>query len=171
MKTRSVFFLSFFAALMFCLSPTMAEAKPKKIGQYKDWSAYTYHENGGKVCFMVSKPKSAKGNYSRRGDIYALVTHRTSNNSRDVVSFVTGYTYKEDSEVDVSIGSKKFTLFTKDDTAWTKSALEDTHLTKAIKDESRMVVKGRSARGTLTTDTYSLRGSTAAYNAINSACK
>jgi hypothetical protein len=34
-----------------------------------------------------------------------------------------------------------------------------------------MVIKGTSSRGTLTTDTYSLAGFTAAYNAIEQACK
>ena len=33
-----------------------------------------------------------------------------------------------------------------------------------------MVVKGTSSRGTVTTDTYSLRGFTAAYDAISGAC-
>jgi len=34
-----------------------------------------------------------------------------------------------------------------------------------------MVVKGTSSRGTLTTDTYSLRGFTAAYDAMQKACE
>jgi hypothetical protein len=33
-----------------------------------------------------------------------------------------------------------------------------------------MIVKGTSSRGTLTTDTYSLSGFTAAFNAISKAC-
>jgi len=33
-----------------------------------------------------------------------------------------------------------------------------------------LVVKGVSTRGTLTTDTYSLKGFTAAWKAINTAC-
>jgi hypothetical protein len=35
---------------------------------------------------------------------------------------------------------------------------------------SRLVAKGTSNRDTLTTDTYSLTGFSAAYNAINKAC-
>ena len=41
----------------------------------------------------------------------------------------------------------------------------------AMKGGKAMVVKGTSSRGTLTTDTYSLAGFTAAYAAIGKACK
>lgn len=47
---------------------------------------------------------------------------------------------------------------------------EDRKLVKAMKAGSKMVVVGYSSRGTKTTDTYSLSGFTAAYNAISKAC-
>ena len=39
-----------------------------------------------------------------------------------------------------------------------------------MKKGNRMVVKGTSSRGTLTTDTFSLKGFTKAYGAIGKAC-
>ena len=36
---------------------------------------------------------------------------------------------------------------------------------------ARLVVKGTSSRGTKTTDTYSLKGFSAAFKAIGKACK
>lgn len=148
----------------------VALAQPKLMAQHGNWAAYQHAEQSGKVCFMASKPISAKGNYTRRGDIFALITHRPTDRTRDVVSFVAGYDFKPDSEVTVTIGRNKFELFTRGDTAWAKDSETDKKLAKAIRDGSKMIVKGRSTRGTLTTDTYSLRGSTAAYNAISKAC-
>ena len=47
----------------------------------------------------------------------------------------------------------------------------DAKLVQSMIRGADMVVQGTSSRGTLTTDTYSLKGFTAAYKAINKACK
>lgn len=150
-------------------SPTLA-ADPKPVGQYGDWTSYYIMEGGQKVCYMVSKPVNAKGNYTNRGEIFALITHRPSENTKDVFSYITGYTYKQGSDATVKIDGKKYILFTQDDTAWAPDAAADSALAKAIRSGSNMVVTGTSSRGTLTTDTYSLKGSGAAYKAISKEC-
>ncbi len=151
--------------------PAVAQAaKPKQLGKFGDWTSYVLSERGSKVCYMVSKPISAKGNYTRRGEIFALITHRPSENTKDVFSYITGYTYKQGSDAAVTIDGKKFILFTQDDTAWAPDASADSQLAKAIQQGAKMVVTGTSSRGTLTTDTYSLKGSGSAYKAISSEC-
>ncbi len=150
--------------------PSSFAADPKPIGQFGDWTAYHLTEGGSKVCYMVSKPVSAKGNYTNRGEIFALITHRPSEGTKDVFSYITGYTYKQGSDATVTIDGKKYILFTQDDTAWTPDAAADGALAKAIRGGSKMVVKGTSSRGTLTTDEYSLKGSGAAYKAISKQC-
>ncbi len=159
-----------FGAVMFLASPSVA-ASPKPIGQYGDWTAYYLMEGGSKVCYMVSKPVSAKGNYTNRGEIFALITHRPSENTKDVFSYITGYTYKQGSDATVTIDGKKYILFTQDDTAWAPDASADSALAKAIRAGSSMVVNGTSSRGTLTTDRYSLKGSGSAYKAISKECR
>lgn len=161
---------AFVLTVLFAINAAQA-SEPKLISKHKDWSAFTFTENGNKVCFMASQPESAKGNYTKRGEIFALITNRPADNSFDVVSFVAGYTYKKNSDVSVTIGNKKFTLFTQADTAWTSDDATDKALTNAIKSGNKMVVKGTSTRGTATTDTYSLAGSSAAYDAIKNACR
>ena len=150
-------------------SPSYA-ASPKKIGKFGDWTSYVLTERGNKVCYMVSKPVKAVGKYTNRGEIFALITHRPSENTKDVFSYITGYTYKSGSDATVTIDGKRYVLFTQDDTAWAPDAAADTKLAKAIQSGSRMVVQGTSSRGTLTTDTYSLKGSGAAYKAISREC-
>ena len=156
--------------LLFALS-LPAAAQEKALGAFRDWSAQTFSEGGKTVCSMWSQPSKAEGKYTRRGEIYAFVTHRPASKRIDELSFEAGYTFKPDSEITVAIGDETFTLFTKDSTAWNRTAEGDAALVKAMRAGARMIVKGASSRGTLTTDTYSLRGFTAAHNAINAACK
>jgi hypothetical protein len=161
------------AAAIVVLSPIKAEAaEPKLIGTYGDWAAYTFQENGNKVCYMATKPAKAEGNYTRRGDVFALVTHRPAENSKDVFSYITGYTYKTNSDVSLVVdGNKRYTLFTHKDMAWANTTEDDRAIAQSLRKGSRFVVKGTSSRGTLTTDTFSLKGSSAAHDAINKACK
>ncbi len=119
---------------------------------------------------MTSQPKTAVGNYTKRGDIFALITHRPAEGTKNVFSYMTGYSYKADSSVSVKIDDRNFNLFTQGDTAWTADSAADNAVTNAIKSGSSMVVKGTSSRGTETTDSFGLSGSSKAYEAISSAC-
>lgn len=168
-QSRFTFILITAFVLAFAASPVHA-SEPKLLGTFGDWSAYTFDENGNKVCYMASQPKKEQGNYSRRGDIFALITHRPAEGTKNVFSYITGYTYKAQSDVTVQVNGQKFTLFTQKDMAWTPDDSSDTKLATAIKKGSKMVVKGTSSRGTLTTDTFSLKGSTSAHDAISKAC-
>lgn len=170
MFLKKIGFLFVLACVGLFLSFPSHAAQPKQIGTYGDWTAYMLTEQGSKVCYMVSKPISAKGKYTRRGDVFALITHRPGENTRDVFSYITGYQYKKQSDATVMIDSKKFTLFTQDETAWTPDAASDKRLSKAVRSGSKMIVKGVSSRGTATTDTFSLKGSGAAYKAISKSC-
>lgn len=143
---------------------------PRLIGTYGDWSSYVFEENGNKVCYMASQPKKAEGNYTKRGDIFALVTHRPAEGTKNVFSYITGYTYKAGSDVAVMVDGKRFTLFTQGETAWTPDADTDNRLANALRKGSKLVVKGTSSRGTATIDTFSLNGSGAAHDAIGQAC-
>lgn len=157
--------------LLIALSAPAFAASPKLLGTYKDWKTYTLNEKGGKVCYMVSTPKKAEGNYTQRGDIYAIITHRPGENTKNVFSYMTGYPYKTGSDVSLTFdGRKKIMLFTHDSTAWAPDAATDNTIVDAIRAGSTMSVKGTSSRGTLTTDTFSLSGSSAAYKKISSAC-
>ena len=119
---------------------------------------------------MISQPKAEEGDYTSRGKIYALITNRPAEGTKDVFSYITGYTYKAGSEASIEIDDKTYTLFTQDDTAWAPDAESDRALAKAIREGAKMVVKGVSSRGTNTRDTFSLKGSSNAYDRINNEC-
>lgn len=155
--------------LLGAAGPAMAN-EPKQLGSFKDWRAYTFQDAGGKICYVVSEPKKAEGKYSRRGDIYFLVTHRPSGKVFNEASIITGYTYKKGYEPTATVGSQKFKFYSEGDAAWAFSA-DEKKLITAMKKGSKMVVRGQSSRGTVTTDTYSLSGVTAAMGAIDKECK
>lgn len=141
------------------------------LGKTGDWEAFTDQEAGKTVCYIGSEPIKMRGKYNKRGASYAMVTHRPAEKSRNVISIRAGYVYKPGSEVEVSIGKLRFKLFTKDGWAFAPDADADNALVKAMVRGASMTVKGVSSRGTKTTDTYSLKGFTAAYRAIGKACK
>lgn len=143
-------------------------------GENGEWKAYTFKKSGITVCYMASAPKKSEGEYAKRDAAYALVTNDPSTKARGEVSFVAGYSFKKDSSVSVTIGGRTFELFTKTDKApdgaWTQGPEDDREMVAAMINGSDMVVKGTSARGTETVDTYSLSGFTATKKIIDKTC-
>ena len=157
--------------LVLILSTAANASPPKVLGEFNDWVAYHYKDSSGDVCYMASTPKKDEGKYTKRGDIYAVITHRPKEKSFDVVNFVAGYNYKNGSEVTVKIGNSVFKdIFTSGDKAWAISDKTDKDLVAAMQKGSRMIVDGISSKGTQTKDTYSLSGFSKAYKAISSKC-
>ncbi len=156
--------------LVFSLGQAAQAGEPRLIGTHGDWSAFVFIEDGNKVCYMASQPKKSEGNYSRRDEPFALVTHRPAEGTKNVFSYITGYTYKAGGDATIKIDGKRFALFTQDDTAWAPDAETDNKLAKTIKAGSKMIVEGTSSRGTETKDIFGLKGSTAAYDAISKEC-
>ena len=143
----------------------------KELAKFNDWSAFAEGEGKNLACMAVSKPKKAEGNYSRRGDVFAIVTHLPGQNKWNEFSIVAGYNYQPNSNPDVTIGDMKFQLFTSGSRAWSFSPSEDEKIVKFLKSSMKMKVVGTSSRGTITSDTYSLVGFSKAYQKINEACK
>lgn len=173
--TRSLFgaFAATAAAVLLSLDAAPAAAQAvQRVGDYNAWSAYTTSEDGSRVCFIASSPTRSEGQYTRRGNVFAIVTLRPAENREPEVSFVAGYTYKDDSTVEVRIDDQhSFALFTQDDAAWLPNDPRlDREMIERMRAGLNMVVRGTSSRDTLTTDTYSLRGFTAAFGAMQQAC-
>lgn len=150
--------------------PARAAEGTVTLGTFDAWAAYAYDGGRNKVCYMHAVPQKSQGKYTRRGDTYVQVSHRPGEKSFNVVSVTAGYTYKPGSEVEMEIDGTKYMLFTQGDGAWARDAKDDARLVAAMKAGIAMVVRGVSSRGTLTIDSYSLKGFTAAHAAIDKAC-
>ncbi|MEH6545254.1 MAG: invasion associated locus B family protein [Sneathiella sp.] len=169
---KSILILSALLLYVFVSSSgALAQEKgPKPLGTFKDWQAYSWVENGKKLCYMLSRPNKSTPKGVSRDDIYLMVTYRPSSSSKEEVSHITGYSYMEKSTVDILVGNRKFVLATNNDVAWVPEGESDAKLVSAMRGGSKLVVKGKSTRGTLTTDSYSLQGFTAAHKQIRKSC-
>ncbi len=139
------------------------------VGPYQDWRVFTVKQDGQTVCYLASLPTKKEGNYSKRGEPYLLVTHKDG--PVDEVSVSSGYPYKEGSEVTLAFGNKRFALFTKDELAWAYDEADDKAIVKEMIRGLNVKVKGTSWKDTHSTDTYSLRGFTAAHRRMKRECE
>ena len=172
-QTFRLYFAALSLAVLFgpaALAPVAQAQGIEPVGSFGDWSGFLFSEDGNPACYMSSEPTKASGDYKKRGDVFAIVTHRPAEKRIGEVSIIAGYAYQKDSAVEIAIGKQTFELFTQDDGAWALDAASDKKLVQAMRKGNKMVVKGTSSRGTTTTDTYSLKGFTKAYRAIGKAC-
>ena len=165
-----VFCVSIISALSLSTAAVAQSKEPQTLGTFKDWQAYSWVENGKKICYILSRPTKSTPKGVNRDDIYLMVTYRPKSGSKEEVSHITGYTYMDRSTVNMLIGNRKFILATNGDVAWVPEGESDAKLISAMRGGSKLVVKGKSTRGTLTTDSYSLQGFTAAHKQIRKSC-
>jgi len=164
-------FLIFCLNLILFLPGTVCAQEPKFISVHKDWYVFTIKQKSMNVCFLTSKAVESKGDYSKRGDVLFVVTHRPTETNSGVINFRTGYNFKKNTDAVINIDNNKFLLFTQGSDGWAKESKVDKAIVKAMIRGSRMMIAGISSRGTKTTDTFSLSGFTAAYKAASKACK
>ncbi|OAF16853.1 MULTISPECIES: invasion associated locus B family protein [Bradyrhizobium] len=148
-------------------------AEPTLIGQFGTWGAYSATPNGKKVCFALAKPASSKTNPPNRprDPAYAFVSTRPAEKVNNEVSVMIGYALKPGSESTVEVGGAAFAMYTQGDGLWIKNAAEEERMVEAMRKSADLVVKGVSAKGTETTDTFSLKGLAQALDKIAQDCR
>jgi hypothetical protein len=147
--------------------------EPVLIGQFGTWGAYTATPNGKKVCFALAKPSSSKTNPPNRprDPAYAFVSTRPAEKVFNEVSIMIGYALKPGSESTLEVGGASYAMYTQGDGLWIKNAAEEERMVEAMRRAADAVVKGVSAKGTETIDTFSLKGLSQALDRIAQDCK
>lgn len=153
--------------------PNVGGVKPTLLGQYGDWGAYTATPAGKKVCFALAKPATSETTPSGRprNPSYMFISSRPAEKVSNEVSIIIGYPFKPGSEATADVGSTSFALYTQQDGAWIKNASEESHMLDAMRQGQSAVVKGTSAKGTQSTDTFSLKGLAQALDRTGQECK
>jgi Invasion associated locus B (IalB) protein len=148
-------------------------AEPTLIGQFGTWGAYSATPNGKHVCFALAKPSSSKTNPPNRprDPAYAFVSTRPAEKVFNEVSIMIGYALKPGSESTLEVGGASFAMYTQGDGLWIKNAAEEEQMVQAMRRSADAVIKGISAKGTETTDTFSLKGLSQALDKIAQDCK
>jgi hypothetical protein len=148
-------------------------AEPNLVGQFGTWGAYTAMPNGKKVCFALAKPSSSKTNPPNRprDPAYAFVSTRPAEKVVNEVSIMIGYALKPGSESALEVGGASYAMYTQGDGLWIKNAAEEERMVDAMRKSADATVKGVSAKGTETTDTFSLKGLAQALDRLAQDCR
>ena len=148
-------------------------AQPKLLGQYGMWGAYTASPGGKKVCFALAKPTASETNPPNRprNPIFMFISTRPADKVTNEISLVVGYPFKAGTEATAQVGGSSFALYTQQDGAWIKNATEEAKMIDAMRGGDNAVVKGVSAKGTQSTDTFSLKGVAQALDRTAQECK
>jgi len=143
-----------------------------------DWSVYV--AESPKECFIVSKPtnwsaqRDGQAVTVRRGDIRFYISIIPGEEISNEPSFLAGYPLKQDVPVEMKIDDTSISLYPNAEInaeyAWPRPD-DDAGLIAAMRGGSNAIVVGTSARGTVTTDTFSLIGFTAAYEKAQEMCQ
>jgi hypothetical protein len=152
--------------------PAGGGAKPTLLGQYGEWGAYSASPSAKKVCFAIAKPTSSETNPPNRprNPVYMFISTRPADKVANEVSIIIGYPFKAGTEATVDVGSTSFALYTQQDGAWIKNAAEEANMVDVMRSGDSAAVKGVSAKGTQTTDTYSLKGLAQALDRVHQDC-
>ena len=142
-----------------------ASAAPKSIGKFEDWQAATHQEGGQLVCYAFVRAASSQPALPGRGEVVLTVTHR--NGGRDSVAISAGFPYAADAEVQMTVDQAQLAFYTAGRSAF---ARDGRAAVAAFAKAREAVTKSPGPRGTAVTDTFSLRGFSPAYAAINKAC-
>lgn len=150
------------------------ETSTNRVAAETDWSVFV--EDDPTECWSVSSPKETVNTRDnrvvsvRRGDILLFVTFRPGASVQGEVSFTGGYPFASGSTVNLTISGNSFELFTEGEWAWPASPADDARITTAMKRGAEAKLRARSSRGTITEDTFSLLGFTAAFEEAGKRC-
>jgi hypothetical protein len=163
------------AFAVFPMAQAAEQSDATLAGSYRDWFVYRAGEGDDLNCFALSKPRSSDHGNLDRSEIAFLVSSWPASDKQHEPSIVAGYPYSEDPNVRVQIGGDQFEFalaLNNGDAggAWMEETVQEGRLIDSMKGGAEMVVTGTSALGTLTRDTYSLAGITAALDSIEASC-
>jgi len=174
--------LAWAAAGIMALSAGMAagtagaqQASENQVAAKTDWSVF--EEAQPKECWAVSAPKETVNTKDgrvvsvRRSDILLMAFYRPGSNVQGQITFTGGYPFASGSTVNLNVDGTEFELFTEGEWAWPASPGEDTNILAAMKRGSSAVLTAMSGRGTMTRDTFSLLGFTAAVEEAAKRCQ
>jgi Invasion associated locus B (IalB) protein len=150
--------------------PAKTAPEVRHLGAAEGWSAYTYKGRSGQVCYITGFPAKREPPSVKRKSPVMMVTHRPDEHVTDVVSFDEGYIFKDGSDASLDVDGTKFDLFTKGDTAWSRTSELDKAIVAAMAKGSHAAISGTPQKGQPADDTYSLAGFGRALALIDKAC-
>ncbi len=143
------------------------------LGSFRDWNAFRDALDGEAFCYAVSIPDQARLSRRgrQRGEVFLFVSHLPARSISNQVEAILGYPVDEESTPTIRVGNESFDMFGRGERVYLLDESDTPALMNAMRQGSRMIVSARSARGTESTDEYSLLGATAALASAAEACQ
>lgn len=138
---------------------------PRAIGKFDDWTAATHQEAGQPVCYAFTRAIASAPALRGRGDVVLTVTERTG--GRDAVALSAGFAYAQNASVQVVADPTDMEFYTAQRSAF---ARDGRAAVGAFQKGRQVVARSPGPKNAVVTDTFSLRGFSAAYAAIQKAC-
>jgi hypothetical protein len=161
--------------LSLCTALPAAAESANLLGVFGNWSAYTTGSGSSLTCYALSRPRATRPAGAKRSAIYLMVSDWPSRKVKSEPQIIYGYQGKEGGAAALGVGSDKFTFFIrnngKEGSAWLQQLSDNTRLITAMQEGVSAVASGISARGTKTSDTYSLAGFNDAMAKVHAACE
>ena len=151
------------------------QVSENQVAAKTDWAVF--EEQDPKECWAVSAPKETVNTRDgrvvsvRRGEILLMAFFRPAAGVKGQLGFTGGYPFAGGSTVTMDVDGAQYELFTEGEWAWPASAADDGKIIAAMKRGSNAVLTARSARGTVTKDSFSLLGFTAALDEADKRCQ
>ena len=159
------------AAIASALLVSSANAQTVSLVDHQGtWSLYADTASPKQVCFVASQPQAVEPIGANRGPIYFYISAWPKDGIKLEPSIKAGYPVKPDKDMTVTIGSDSFKMYGKGDRGFVLDPTEELKLIESMKKRSSAVVKAISAKGTGTTDTYSLAGLAQALDKMATTC-
>ena len=155
-------------------SNASAQETSNRTSTHDDWSVFV--ESNPKECWAVTAPKETVNKRDgsvvavRRSKILLFVFHRPSDNVKGQVAFTGGYPFAKGRSIALDLDGVIYDLTADGEWAWPPSPADDEKIIASMKRGAKAVVTAQSERGTVTKDTFSLTGFTAAVKDAEKRC-
>ena len=155
------------AVLLTMLLPISSQAETARVAAMEDWAVFR-SENPSE-CWAASNPttsevyRDGKIVSVRRGLIQLFTTYKPSKGISGQISFTGGYSLAPGKKLSVQVGLKSFKLNTNGgEWAWPLNKSVDAKIRSAFQEGQSVTITAQSQKGTVTKDSFSLMGFTAA---------
>lgn len=145
-------------------------AKPVPVTTSGDWGVFTTQGGKSKTCYVLAKPSARAPAALKRDPAYVFISTRPAENVRNEISIIMGFAMKAGGDARADIGGVTFELAPQGSNAWLRNLAEQDRFLDALRKGSKMTVRAASAKGNVTTDTYSLSGLSGALDRLGKEC-
>jgi invasion protein IalB len=153
-------------------APALAQQQAENLGTFSQWTVWRSSQDGGMICYISSTPQTSQPDNVRRGPIHFIILTRKALGTKNEIQSLLGYPLANEPLPTAAVDGRSYDMLPDGgEVAWLASTADEAGFVAALKAGSQLVVKGRSLRGTNTTDTYSLTGVTAAMTELDKACR